>query len=246
MNIAARLLAIALFSMPAYASTVSLKSADGVVLSGQLEGSGARGVVLVHGHGEDHTAIAELVKAFASAKMQVLAVDLRGNGASKGTIDPLKADADVAAAVAYLRGKGQKQIALVGTGMGGNLSFLAASKDPSIDAVVMISPALNHQGVKASTALEGYGDRPILLVASQSDGLGTKAANMLAERLKQPTVEMVDVDGTGSKLVKYAPDLPGMVLNWLAEVYKTDEAKGPDLATENEGLKTSGVKLGER
>ena len=246
MNIAARLLAIALFSTPAYASTVSLKAADGVALSGQLEGSGPRAVVLVHGHAEDHTAVAELMKAMSSAKIQVLSIDLRGNGASKGTIDPLKADADVTAAIAYLRTKGQKQIALVGAGMGGNLAFLAASKDPTVDAVVMISPALNHQGVKASAALESYGDRPILMVTSSSDGLGTKAANMIGERLSKATIETVAVDGSGSKLVKYAPDLPGLVLNWLAEVYKADEATGPNLATENEGLKTSGVKLGER
>lgn len=247
MSFAARLLAFALFSSPAFAGTVRVTTADRVSLSAQSEGSGDHGVLVVHDNDQDHTSVAELTKAFGDAQMMVLSLDLRGHGKSSGNADPAASVKDVAAGVAYLRKRGAKQVSIVGVAMGGNLAFNAAAQDAEVTNVVMISPALNHDGVKASTGLEGYGERPILMVVGSDDPLGRKAANLLADRLENATVEVLGANGAGTTLVKRATDLPTMVVTWLSDINdKMAQEQKADLSTENEQLETSGTKLGER
>lgn len=247
MSFAARLLAIALFSTPAFAGTVRVTTADRISLSAEVEGSGEHAVLVVHDNDQDHTSVAELTKAFSDAQMLVMSIDLRGHGASKGVMDPIASLQDVAAGVDYLRKRGAKQISIVGVALGGNLAFQAAAQDPEVTNVVMISPALNHDGVKASTGLEGYGERPILMVVGGNDPLGTKAANLLAERLPNATVEVLDASGAGTTLVKRATSLPDTLVNWLSDIStKMAQDQKADLSTENQKLETSGTKLGER
>lgn len=247
MSIAVRLLALTLFSTPAFAGTIRLTTEDRVSLSAQLEGAGSHGVVLVHDNAQDHTSVAELTKAFSEAHMKVLALDLRGHGDSKGTADPLASAKDVAAGVDYLRKQGATQVSIVGVSMGGNLAFLAASQDPQVANVVMISPALNHDGVKASAALEGYGPRPILMLIGGNDPLGEKAANLLGDRLANAQIQKLAASGAGTTLVKRAVDMPETVINWLTDIHaKMVEQQKADLSTSNEKLETSGTKLGER
>lgn len=236
------------FSVPAWAGTISLSSADGVALSAELQGGGDRGIVLIHGKGEDRAAVSELTKVFGGSKNLVVAVDLRGHGASKGDADSLASVADVEAAIKYVRGKGVKTVSVVGVGLGANLALVAASKDPEVHDIVMISPALNHDGVKASAGLSGFGERPVLMVIGQGDALATKAANMLDDRMAGSTVEVLPVEGSGSKLVKQSSELPTMILGWWADMSKSEqEAKATaETSPMGEDLKTTGKKLGER
>ena len=247
MSVAVRLLALALFSTPAFASTVRLTTSDRVSIVGELDGMGDHGVLVVHDNAQDHTSVVELTRAFSEAHMKVLAIDLRGHGGSKGTADPLASTKDLAAGIDYLRKQGAKQVSIVGVSLGGNLAFQAASGDPAVANVVMISPALNHDGVKASAALAGYGPRPVLMIVGSDDPLGMKAADLLGDRLPGATVEVMMANGSGTTLVKRATDLPEVVINWLTDIHATMSAKQKaDLSTSNEKLETSGTKLGER
>jgi len=250
MKIVSSLLATALLLLPAAASarTVRLTTPDKVSISAELEGKGVKGVVLIHGSGQDHTVWNELSSTLASHEMQVLSVDLRGHGSSKGEADPLKMEQDVEAAAAYLRAHGAKEVVLVGASMGANLAFLTAAHDKDVSRVVMLSPALNHKGIKASTALKDYGTRPILMIAGADDSSGINASNMLADRMEEAQVEVLKEAGIGAKLLNRDPALEEIIVTWIT----TPAPGSPEAQSQKVSagaastVETTGVKLGEK
>lgn len=91
-----------------------------------------RAAILVHGQAWDATGWAEVAPRFVASGIPALAVDLRGKGRSTGTTEnyvpgrPWSPVADLAAAKAFLRGRGAAEIALVGALFGGHV-VLASS-----------------------------------------------------------------------------------------------------------------------
>jgi pimeloyl-ACP methyl ester carboxylesterase len=123
---------------------VSFPSLDGGVVSAALHGTGARGVVLVHGGRFDRTSWAPQAPVLARAGFRVLAIDLRGRGGSGG--GRAGADSvhlDVLGAVRYLRETGATSIALVGASFGGWAAAEAvrAAEPGEIDRVVLLAHA---------------------------------------------------------------------------------------------------------
>ncbi len=243
------LLATVMSPCVAFAGTIQLITADRVQLAADHQGEGERGVVLIHSFHAERTGWGDLPDILEQQGAQVLAIDLRGHGASKGdTTDATSMLKDVEAAVAYLRKHGAKQISLLGAGLGGNLALAVAASDPAITDVVMISPRLDARGVKVSAYLKKYGDRPLLLIASGSDGLSTRAANLIADRNARATVEIVDAAGNGIKLLNRDSSIEGILVSWYNGAYDvTNKAPSLDLQTgSGEQLETTGVKIGER
>jgi pimeloyl-ACP methyl ester carboxylesterase len=129
---------------------VSLVTHDRVRLDGALYRSGApsapsAGVVLVHGF--TGSASADGIRAVASRlarRFHVLALTLRGHGRSGGlcTLGD-REDADLDAAVAWLRSAGVARVATVGFSFGGAVVLrqagLAAGTGRAPDAVVSVS-----------------------------------------------------------------------------------------------------------
>src|SRR5260370_4800498 len=86
--------------------TISLPTEDGGVIFADVYGTGDRGVVLAHGGPFNKESWAKQAQTLAAAGFQVLALDFRGYGKSRGPgqSDPLSAPLhlDVLAAVRYL------------------------------------------------------------------------------------------------------------------------------------------------
>lgn len=220
--------ALALLTGSAFAGDVSLKAADGTALKAISAGdTSKRGVVLVHMLGRQAEDWKFFADRLARSGMRSVAVDLRGHGGSARSGEELtEADfaamsADVTAAVAWLRDQGVTEVSCAGASIGANLCLQVAAKDPDIVNVVALSPGLNYKGVTVVDALGAYGERPLLLVASEEDRYAAKTALVLDERAKgQHHYEMLQEAGHGTKMLNRDPGLEGLVMSWLLGTYE--------------------------
>jgi pimeloyl-ACP methyl ester carboxylesterase len=111
-------------------------------LYGRLPAS--RAVVLVHGQNWDASGWRDVGPLFAARGVPALALNLRGYGTSTGKTNryrpgkPWTPVTDLHAAKSALRERGVKEIALVGSSMGGS-AVLASSFEADIECVVAIS-----------------------------------------------------------------------------------------------------------
>ena len=103
-----------------------------------------RVAILVHGQGWDASGWRGVAPLFVARGVPALAVNLRGYAGSTGKTNRYRAGkpwtpvADLRAAKAALRARGVKEIALVGSSMGGS-AVLASSFEGDIECVVAIS-----------------------------------------------------------------------------------------------------------
>lgn len=234
-------------STPASAGRVSIATPDGTTLSADQRGSGEHGVVLVHAFHGERASWGDLPEVLQQQGANVVSIDLRGHGASRGEPTPDGMITDVKAAATYLTKRGAKTVTVMGVGLGGNLAFRAAAEVDAIADVVMISPRLDANGVKLSPGLKGFGRKPLLLVTGNDDQLSIKAANMLSDRIVSATVEVLSASGSGTKLLNRDSAIQGMLVSWYNGAYAVASGDEQlDLETGSaDSVKTTGVKLGE-
>jgi pimeloyl-ACP methyl ester carboxylesterase len=138
--------------------TVSFPTEDGGRVYADVYGEGVRGVVLAHGGRFNKESWAQQARTLASAGFQVLAIDFRGYGKSKGPGDAQPMDAplhlDVLAAVRYLRETGAKSVSIVGGSMGAGAAGDAsiASRPGQIDRLVFLGGSPNGPAEKLKSA----------------------------------------------------------------------------------------------
>ena len=146
------------FSLPT--EDVRLRTRDGVELAATyLAGPRQRSapaVVLLHGFGGHRTKPAyALLAERLSTVAAVLAIDLRGHGASGGfSTLGLAETLDVTAAAAWLRRRGYEWVGLVGVSMGATAALRAAGVAPpgAYDAVCSVS-AVARWGLRDTPAM---------------------------------------------------------------------------------------------
>src|SRR6516165_5750948 len=138
--------------------TVSFPTEDGGLVYADAYGEGVRGVVLAHGGRFNKESWEQQARTLASAGFQVLAIDFRGYGKSKGPGDAHPMDAplhlDVLAAVRYLRETGAKSVSIVGGSMGAGAAGDAsiASRPGQIDRLVFLGGSPNGPAEKLKSA----------------------------------------------------------------------------------------------
>jgi pimeloyl-ACP methyl ester carboxylesterase len=114
----------------------------------------------------------------------VLPIDLRGHGESTSqngntisfqsftTDDFNKMVMDVKAAKQFLVAQKNikpNSIAIVGASIGANVALNYAALDPSIKAVILLSPGLDYKGVTTSDAIKQYNKGPIYIATAGKD-----------------------------------------------------------------------------
>src|SRR5580698_2848651 len=191
------ILALLLASQAAAQTTVSFPTEDGGVVYADIYGEGDRAVVLVHGGQFNKESWQKQAHALAEIKFQVLALDLRGYGKSRGPGDADSMDAplyqDVLAAVRYLRKSGAKTVSVVGASMGGWAAGDAsiASKPGEIDRVVFLGSAPSRSADKLKC--------PSLFIVARDDasGDGPRLPGIRAQYEKAPEPkELIVLDGS--------------------------------------------------
>jgi pimeloyl-ACP methyl ester carboxylesterase len=178
------------------ATLVSLTTSDGVKLDGVELGSGPKGAVFLHESPADLCNWWPFAGAIEKAGVHALLLDLRCFGESAcpkgaGSVDPA---ADVAAAVARLRGDGAKTVVVVGASYGGASALVAGSKD-KVDGVASLSgepdldPALDvNKVIHALTA-------PLFMAVSRGDGYVSPAQARTMVRNAGSTSKRLVVEG---------------------------------------------------
>jgi pimeloyl-ACP methyl ester carboxylesterase len=210
-----------------------------------------KGVVLVHMDGRSAADWAPLAQRLAKSQMTAIAPDLRGHGRSvEGSSLVQDSDYpamvyDLEASVAWLRSNGATEVSCVGADLGANLCLALAARDPSIVNLVLLSPGLNYKGVRAS--MEGYGDRPVLFVASADDTYSAKTVAILEAKAQgQHHSEIYERAGHGTKMLSAEASLEGTIVSWLLGSFQlsTGELVLPKVdAGSRQAIETSGQKL---
>jgi alpha-beta hydrolase superfamily lysophospholipase len=207
------------------ARSVALRAADGTPLAGALYepfNRPAPGVVLIHMLTRSKADWGATAERLRQAGFVVLAVDLRGHGASSGTTlgsgDLGVLIQDAQAAVAYLRsrpGVAPGRVGIAGASLGASLAALVASTDLSIRSLALLSPSLDYRGVKCEAALRKYGDRPALLVAASGDPYAMRSVKQLAAKAVNREVLITDALGHGTVLLARQPILMDQLVDWF-------------------------------
>ncbi|HEY6488448.1 MAG: alpha/beta fold hydrolase [Terracidiphilus sp.] len=151
-------------------TTVQFATEDGGAVYADVYGAGERAVVLAHGGRWNKESWAKQARVLAAHGFEVMAIDFRGYGKSRGPGDKDPEDAplekDVMAAVRYLHAHGAKSVSIVGGSMGGAAAGDASieSKPGEIDRIVMLGAAPNLPAEKLKA--------PALFIVARNDTSG--------------------------------------------------------------------------
>jgi pimeloyl-ACP methyl ester carboxylesterase len=190
---------VALLLVPAVPAqrTVSFPTDDGGLVYGDVYGEGIHGVVLAHGGQFNKESWKKQATALATAGFQVLAIDFRGYGLSRGPGQSNPSDAplyfDVLAAVRYLRKSGAKTVSVVGASMGGWAASDAAirSEPGEIDRLVFLgsSPLGSAEKLRVSSLF--------IVARDDTSGDGPRLPGIRAQYEKTPEPKkLIIVDGS--------------------------------------------------
>lgn len=219
------LVAMVAAAPPAFPKIITLEAADGVkiaALSGVAPKS-TLGVAFLHMLGGSKEQWQATADSAWHQGMTVIAPDFRGHGANVTQPAPaLEASdyyamsRDVAASVSWLRSQGAQKIALVGASIGANLALRAAADDAGINTVVLLSPGLDYKGISTRDALERYGKRPLLIIASSEDNYSARSStnlDSLASGAHQ--LLMLSNAGHGTTMLNRDPTVQGTILGFI-------------------------------
>ena len=119
---------------------VDITATDGVQLIGDLAGTTGPGVVLAPLEHTTRETWEATARAIAARGFRTLRFDLRGHGASSGSVDLAAADRDVEGAFRYLLGRKIRPVFLVGAGVSGTAALVVATRVPVAGVVTVSSP----------------------------------------------------------------------------------------------------------
>jgi alpha-beta hydrolase superfamily lysophospholipase len=205
---------------------VTVPAADGVMLAGQLYEAAARpapGVVLVHMRARTRGDWDDVAQQLEAAGLTVLAIDLRGHGASGGSAASLSDMVpDLRAAVQWLSSRPAVRpdaIGMVGASLGANLALLAAADQPLVRAVAVISPSLDYRGLRVGPdVMKKLSGRGVWLAASSEDPYALRTLKELTADASMPRDQQLSsVPAHGTSLLTADKDLARALVDWLRQ-----------------------------
>lgn len=215
---------------------VEIETLDHYLLGATLYASPdptAPAVVLVHELGATRAQWSGVIEALREAPaLTVLAIDLRGHGASTrvgdrtvtyGDFDTeawARASDDVSAAVEYLHSAAAplhpSRIAVVGSSIGATAVIRAASEDRTLDVIAALSPGRAYRGVDSILVAMNMGPRAYLGIASREEQDAVETAEALS-RLTHGRTEIVDGAAHGLAILAEHEDVTRHLVTFLRE-----------------------------
>jgi dienelactone hydrolase len=208
---------------------VSVQTADGLELVGtfyapQQPPPPWPGVILLHmvyGSRQDWQ---DFAARLTGAGYAVLALDMRGHGDSGGSLDWDKFEDDLLRVWEYFATSPDVDgnlSGVVGASIGANMALLLGASQPDAGAVVLLSPGLDYYGITTADTLEAYGQRPLLIVASEEDSYSAGSSRQLSELAGgEVHLEMYPGGAHGSVMFDRQPELAGLIVDWLDSYLK--------------------------
>lgn len=186
------------------------------------------GIILLHMSGDNRQVWEE--NGFAELLVEngyaVLAIDIRSHGDSGGDPSWDNAEADGRRWWNYFSGRDDidpYRTALVGGSIGANLALFTAYQKSDVRTVVLLSPGLTYNNADLEGAMSEYGDRPLLIVASNDDLFPAAEDTHILAALASGEVEtLIYLDaGHGTDMLGAKPELSDLIVDWLNRHVKT-------------------------
>jgi pimeloyl-ACP methyl ester carboxylesterase len=202
------------------AQRVEISASDGLVLKGDfyLVDSSHATIFLIHELYARRSSWNPLLEPLLRAGYNVLAIDVRGHGATRGGVNWYLALEDVALWFAWLRdeaGVRPDGISTMGSSMGSTLAIIGCANDAACRSVIAISPGWSYYGISLESAIAA---RPILVVYTERDrwpALGVP--DMVAAAPNTLAVTMYPGNAHGMYLVRgRLNDFTDLMLEWFA------------------------------
>jgi alpha-beta hydrolase superfamily lysophospholipase len=208
-------------------TAVTIHTSDGVTISASWSAPAvpAPAVLLVHSLAGTRADWDVAAQSLNSAGFGVLAVDLRGHGASAGPYATGSLQSmvlDVQAALAWLKGRHDviaSQIGIAGMNLGATLAVVAAGGDSSVRSLALLSPAAEFRGLRCEPAMRAFAARSgaAFLVAGALDPYASRSARQLGETtpgLRE--LRIVEASAAnGRALFSAVPDLASALVDWF-------------------------------
>jgi pimeloyl-ACP methyl ester carboxylesterase len=206
---------------PSEPTPIALSAPDGASLAGTYYTPIVRpapAVLLLHMLGGSKADWDTFARVLQKQGYAVLAFDLRGFGASARPEDWSKAPADVRGVWQTLISRPDVDVnrnAILGASIGANLSLMVSGTEPRVTAAVALSPGLDFHGLNPSSAMSGFAQRPVYLVASQDDAYSYNSAGSLARLSISAETLYFDTAGHGTAMLGREPALEQTLVDWL-------------------------------
>jgi pimeloyl-ACP methyl ester carboxylesterase len=207
---------------------VTIEGVDRIVSTGTFFPSSGPspwpGVILLHMSGDNRHVWEE--NGFADLLTEngygVLAIDIRNHGDSGGDPSWDKGEADVRRWWNYFTGREDidgERTALIGGSIGANLALFTGMQKTAGRTVVLLSPGLSYNSAPITEAVVDYGERPILMVASEDDLFPAVEDVTKMAQLALGEVESIIYEdaGHGTEMLEAKPELAKIILAWLAK-----------------------------
>ncbi len=208
------------------ASSISLYIQSGsLTLVGRYYGAlrkpGIAALLLPDG-GELKEGWRDLPALLQNAGFSALAIDLRGYGETGGVADWNQAPLDTATTLTYMHTLptiDSTRSIVIGSGVGAALAFTICLADSTCQAVVLISPQANAQGLTIQPTPAKLGKRAVLIIAA-SDNPYFADAEAINTAIVGPTHTFSHYTGTaqGQALLAAHPEATGAIVDWLTQL----------------------------
>ncbi|OQY80639.1 MAG: hypothetical protein B6D42_12630 [Anaerolineae bacterium UTCFX5] len=221
-------------ALPASAgSLVEVPAADGLILRGTLYAphGDAPAVMLIHQLYTTQSSWAFLVEPLTEAGFNVLTIDLRGYGRTRGRINWQAALTDVQTWARWLDDQpGIQSVSMLGSSMGSVLAVEGCYLYDPCPRAVALSPAMNYYSVSIEDALAG--DLPVMIAYADRDRYPARDMD-----------EIVEIAGDDLTLFTYSGRTHGIDLFALDETLGASVVsflKGEAVAQPAESVETGG------
>jgi acetyl esterase/lipase len=192
-------------------------------------------IILLHMLGKDRSTWNTFASALSHKGYAVLSIDLRGHGESikqgSSTVsyqsftenDFNKMTLDVKAAKQFLieqKNANPDRMAVIGASIGANIALnYAATLDPTIKIVILLSPGLNYRGVATSDTITKY-ENPVYMAATEGDSGSAKDSQTLCDKINCGENLKIysgsSSHGTNMFSESLNPPLQDLIMSWLS------------------------------
>ncbi len=216
-------------------AAVTLATFDGMQLAGTFwaQKDQAPAVLLLHQVGGSKSDWGPLPSELHAHGFNVLALDFRGHGESATQAgrrltpddfadkDWRALSGDVLGAVEWLAKQpsvDSGHLSMVGASIGANLALTEGAVDKRVRTLVLLSPGLDYKGIKTERAMEKWGTRPVLLVASDGDTYSAGSVNRLSSLAAgRRASKLFKGAAHGAAMLGVEPTLKVQISGWLQQ-----------------------------